>query len=104
MFSTNPAGYAKDGFRVVHLQGGVRRTSGSSRVIGTLPQGYRPAHLVYTVSWGYNAITPAYIEIESTGDISVTDETTGGSPDTTNVAHFTSLEGVTFAAAGPLAP
>jgi hypothetical protein len=92
--NTNSAGYAKDGFGVVHLRGGVRRSSGSGNVVGRLPAAFHPPVNVFTVTWGYLS-RPAFIQITPDGYIYVFDQD-GGSD--TNASKFTSLEGVTFAA------
>ncbi len=42
-FSTDPVRFYKDAFGVVHIEGGVTRTSGRSRTIFVLPRGYRPS-------------------------------------------------------------
>ena len=42
-FSTDPVRFYKDPFGIVHLEGGVTRTSGQSRTIFILPRGYRPS-------------------------------------------------------------
>jgi hypothetical protein len=93
-YGTNPAGYGKDGFGIVHLRGGLRRVSGSSNFVAQLPAGFRPAGDVYEASWGYQANDVALLRITPDGIIRAFDS--GGA--STNVAQFTSLEGVTFQA------
>jgi len=90
LYDTNPVGFARDGFGVVHLRGGV--ANGTANPIGTLPLGDRPLHEVYAISWGFNAESPAFVRIDPSGEIFLFDQ--GGT--VTKVKAFGSLEGVTF--------
>lgn len=49
--TTHTGGWAKDGFGVVHLRGGVARASGTTPSVPTLPEGARPTAIkCFTVS------------------------------------------------------
>lgn len=63
----NAAGYYKDKFGFVHLKGLVKRTSGSSVAIFTLPSGFRPiGRMLYVVRTDTGA---GRIDILNDGDV-----------------------------------
>ncbi len=91
-FSTTPVGYARDGFGVVHLQGGVIGEASSTNLVAELPAADRPKHEIYAISWGFNTNSPAFVNVRTNGIIAVWDQ----KAETTNVKKFASLDGVTF--------
>ena len=95
-YTTNVASWAKDQYGIVHLQGGLVNSSHSSSLVGTLPEGARPANSVFTVGWGYEAYQPSFVRILADGTIRVYPE---GSSLPNNAMDFTSLESISFAAA-----
>lgn len=85
-----PAGFYKDGFGVVHLQGTLD-APGTASTIFTLPPGYRPDS-----AWNFNyfpvvadGMEPTVIQIDFDGDVSTVVNT---------VNNDVSLNGITFRA------
>lgn len=87
-FGNNFASWYKDGSGIVHLQGGVARTSGSSNLIATLPPAARPIYTVYTIVHTY-AGTYADLAINPDGTIDLL-------PSSNTNTTFVSLEGITY--------
>jgi hypothetical protein len=76
--------YAKNNYGIITLKGGIKDgTLGS--VCATLPTDYRPANTRSFITYSANN-TPAFITINSNGEITVEDG------DTTGI----SLDGITF--------
>lgn len=92
VYNTTPVGYARDGFGVVHLQGGVIGTASTTNVVAELPAADRPKHEIYAISWGFNTESPAFVNVRTNGTIAVWDQKAG----TSNVKLFASLDGVTY--------
>jgi hypothetical protein len=77
---------------VVYLTGAANRTNQSlpiPAIIGLLPRGARPAHILWFESYNYAAGGESSIEVEPNGDVVVWG--TGGDEN-----YFTSLAGVSF--------
>lgn len=80
-----PAGYRIDGSGFVHLSGILRRTSGSSGLMATLPAAARPSTTIDAPVLTF-AGEPGGISIEPDGRV----QTFGGNP------MYVSLEGVVY--------
>jgi hypothetical protein len=83
------AGFYKDGMGVVHLQGDVKRTTGTDTTIFVLPSGYCPTNLENFAAYGDNG-TAAGIAVRPAPDCSVV--YVGGT------TTFLGLGGITFRA------
>lgn len=86
-----PAGFFKDQFGVVHLQGDVDPPGAANRIF-TLPPGYRPDHP--------GAAGPQFV-VRADGDVGVVEVRSDGSVNALNShSNHLSINGLTFRAAG----
>jgi hypothetical protein len=82
-----PAGYMRDPLGFVHLRGLVRRTSGTSQVIFTLPDGYRPSS---------GSIHFVVLDSDALGKVQVLSDGTVQSVTPSGKEIFVSLDGISF--------
>jgi hypothetical protein len=66
--SIEDPGFWKDSSGTVHLEGAAGRDSGPGTVIFTLPPGYRPAKILYFITYG-SIDTQAYVNIQADGEV-----------------------------------
>jgi hypothetical protein len=79
--------FFEDPWGIVHLQGAAANSTATTGPIFTLPSGYRPAGNLWLAVYG-NGQTPAYIEIQSDGTVSLVGDS----------QLYVGLTGVTFRA------
>ncbi|MFZ5439963.1 MAG: hypothetical protein ACOZQL_08130 [Myxococcota bacterium] len=82
------AGFTKDALGFVHLRGTVRRSTGTSGTIFTLPAGMRPSALLQFPSRCGND-TICYVQVNNNGNVDFGGASAGASSSLT-------LDGITF--------
>jgi hypothetical protein len=90
-YGTGAPAVAKSAEGVVHLRGGMCRTSGTSTFLFTLPAAYRPANPEYLTVDQINGAT-GRIDVNPNGNVNVVTDPA----DPNAAANFTSLAGVSY--------